>query len=278
MILLSAGTAAVLYTSPASSNTAPASSNTAPVAASTNSSKSAPVSTVTAPVAASSASDSKITMIPSNFSKGYNSAALNPFPANGPNAFAYKIGTVDRIGQLMTDIPTSPGSIFKVNMLIGDLRIFNPTQPANTGNITTMPWDGGQFLMDDLKTPTPEQVITIKPSLYWSDITFNVSFTKASKVYFIFGTNATDTIALQKVTITPLNTSKESDLKPGGTYPATCKASKSDPYFKWILNNVDKWTDGDRNQVVYMLNAWGLTASQAYDNNRLYRQLNACSK
>ena len=276
MILLSAGTAAVLSTSPASSNTAPASSNTAPVAASTNSSTSAPVaaSSTSAPAAASSP-----IMKPSNFSKGYNSAALNPFPANGPNAFAYKIGTVDKVGQLMTDIPTSPGNIFKVNMLIGDLRIFNPNQPANTGNITIMPWDGGQFLMDDLKTPTPEQVITIKPSIYWSDITFNVSFTKASKVYFTFSTNATDTVAIQKVTITPLNTSiKESDLKPGGTYPATCKASKSDPYFKWILNNVDKWTDGDRNQVVYMLNAWGLTASQAYDNKRLYRQLNACSK
>jgi len=151
-------------------------------------------------------------MIPSNFSQGYNSAGFNHFLANGPNAFAYKIGTVDKIGQLMTNIPTAPGNIFKVNMLIGDLRIFNPNQPANTGDITIMPWDGGQFLMDDLKTPTPEQVITIKPSTYWSDITFNVSFTKASKVYFTFGTNTTDTVAIQKVTITPLNTSiKESN-------------------------------------------------------------------
>jgi hypothetical protein len=156
---------------------------------STSSSKAAPVQTARA-------------IIPSNLSQGYNSGGLSPFPANGPNAFAYKIGPTDKVGQLIVRTsPTKPGYVYKVNMLIGDLRIFNPTQPANKGNITIVPWGGGQFLEDDLKTPSKEQSITVPPSLYWSDITFNISYAETYYVYFMFYTSPGDTVAIQKLTL-----------------------------------------------------------------------------
>ena len=57
--------------------------------------------------------------------------------------------------------------------------------------------------------------------------------------------------------------------KPAVSYPATFKASKTDPYFNWLRNNLASWTDGDRNTAIYNLAKW----SPGSVNNGMTNQL-----
>ena len=112
-----------------------------------------------------------------------------------------------KTGALITEFAVYEGSVYQINMSIGDLTLFNTGNPSNKGPITLSSWVGN-FVGDDLTTFTEPQRITISPGSAGvrKDLIFNLKIWKGGLLSFMFTvTDLTDSVAIQKCTVKALN-------------------------------------------------------------------------
>jgi hypothetical protein len=148
-----------------------------------------------------------------DYSMGYNSSALEKRPStDGPGAIAYSPSDQDtivenkRIGQLVTSLDVSLGSVYQINMSVGDLTIYNSANTPNKGPIVIHSWNG-TFVENDKTTPSVPQGITVQPGVAGNqtNLTFNLKIWQPGKLDFrVKVTDITDKLAIKKCTVTLL--------------------------------------------------------------------------
>jgi hypothetical protein len=148
-----------------------------------------------------------------DYSMGYNSTALEKRPStDGPGAIAYSPSDQDpipankRTGQLNTTLDVTAGSVYQINMSVGDLTIFGSSNTPNKGPITIGSWNG-TMVENDKTTPSVTQSITIQPGTAGNqmDLTYNLKIWQAGKFDFrVTSTDTTDKLAIKQCKVTLL--------------------------------------------------------------------------
>jgi hypothetical protein len=144
-----------------------------------------------------------------DYSMGWSSTSLvkNRTDWDGPSAITYSPGAGDvnnpNTGTLLTNFTVTAGSVYQINMSVGDLTIYNAASPVNKGPITLTSWVGN-FVGDDLTTFTEPQKITISPggpNVQW-DLTFNLKIWQGGLLSFIVTvTDLADKLGIKQCTV-----------------------------------------------------------------------------
>ena len=174
-----------------------------------------PASTTSPPPAVSAITKSTLPVLKeftqTDYSMGFNSSALEKRPStDGPGAISYSPADLDTVnkktGQLLTNLDLTVGSVYQINMSVGDLTIYGSSNTPNKGPIVIYSWIG-TFVGNDKTTLSDPQSITVQPGVAGNqtDLTFNLKITVAGKLDFrVSVTDITDKLAIKKCTVTLL--------------------------------------------------------------------------
>lgn len=140
-----------------------------------------------------------------DYSMGWSSSFLEKrrIDWDGPGAIAYSPAQGDvhnpNTGTLVTNFTVKEGSVYQINMSVGDLTIYHSGNPVNKGPITLASWIGN-FVGSDLNTLVKPQSITILPggpNIQW-DLKFNLKIWRGGLLSFIVKvTDLSDKLAIK---------------------------------------------------------------------------------